>query len=292
MKKIKTIICTLILTMIVSTMIVSAGGTSADEFSLKSSYPENGQHDFQPVNVAIKLTFNKNVISEEAQKANKGKIKLVDKKGKSISVMQICSKKYPNEIWVYAKKDLKSKKEYKVIISKDLVASDGDKLGKKETIGFGIMDMEKSTSVYMIMMIVMVLFMVVFSSWETKRKIKKEAEEAGKTGKVNPYKVAKATGKSVEAIVSEDKQQKQKQGEKQSKQKQKHEQKKAQDKAAKAKKYEEEKRRAEQIKRQNEIELENKKNAKKRRYQEEKKERVYISEPKKVGKPRKVKYKR
>lgn len=287
MKKLKIIICVTLMSILVSTSFAFAEG-----LKLEGSYPENGQKDLQPVNVAVKLKFNETMVSKDAQKVNKGKIKLVDKKGKNIKIIQIYSKKYPKEVWIYVQKDLKSKAEYNLIISPNLKSASGKTLGKESKVNFGIMNMEKSTNIYIIMMVVMVLFMVVFTSWETKRKAKKEAAEAGKKGKVNPYKVAKETGKSVEAIVSEDRAQKEKVAAKKNKQKKKAEIEKAEIKEAKARKHEEERRRAEEIKRQNEKKAEEAKASKRRRKKQSEKEKIFISETKKVGKPRIAKYKK
>jgi hypothetical protein len=55
------------------------------------------------------------------------------------------------------------------------------------------------------MMMVMVGGMVVYSMWDTKRKLQKESVEKGE--KVNPYKVAKEKGVTVqEAVDKADKQ--------------------------------------------------------------------------------------
>ena len=129
-------VCATLLAVLMSTSFVFADG-----LKLVGSYPENGQHDLQPMNVAVKLRFNHNMVGKEAQKANKGKIHLLDKKGKSIKIMTLYSEKNPKEIWVYVQKDLKSKGKYKLEISKNLQATDGQTLGENTTVKFGIMDM-------------------------------------------------------------------------------------------------------------------------------------------------------
>lgn len=287
MRKFRTAVCATLLAVLMSTSFVFADG-----LKLVGSYPENGQHDLQPMNVAVKLRFNHNMVGKEAQKANKGKIRLLDKKGKTIKIMTLYSEKNPKEIWVYVQKDLKSKGKYKLEISKNLQATDGQTLGENTTVKFGIMDMQKSTNIYILMMVLMVVFMVVFTSIGTKRKAKKEAEEEKKKGKVNPYKVAKETGKSVEAVVSADREQKQKQAEKKNKQKQKIDREKAERKEAKEKKYEQERKRNDEIKRRNDEAAKAEKDSKKRKKKQDEKERIFISESKKAGKPRVIKYNR
>jgi len=114
-----------------------------------------------------------------------------------------------NEIWVLINKDLVSDSEYKLTISGDLKIPNGDTLGKEETIDFKTRNISTDNTVNMVLMGLMMVGMVVISSITMKRNLKKEMEKKGEVEKVNPYKVSKETGKSVEEIVAKAEKEKQ-----------------------------------------------------------------------------------
>lgn len=186
---------TLLIVSLSSSLCFAAGG-----LELLDSSPKEGSKSSVINNVAIKLYFNEDVTSKEAQEANKDCFKITDPKGKEISYRLLYNhKKYPDQIWIQLEKDLVQKTEYKIVISGDLVSSDGDELGKNETVKFRTRDMSQDNNVYMILMVVMFGGMFFFSSWDMKRQAKKKEEELD--AKVNPYKIAKEKGISYEEAL-------------------------------------------------------------------------------------------
>lgn len=186
---------TLLIVSLSSSLCFAAGG-----LELLDSSPKEGSKSSVINNVAIKLYFNEDVTSKEAQEANKDCFKITDPKGKEISYRLLYNhKKYPDQIWIQLEKDLVQKTEYKIVISGDLVSSDGDELGKNETVKFRTRDMSQDNTVYMVLMVIMFGGMFFFSSWDMKRQAKKQEEELD--AKVNPYKIAKEKGISYEEAL-------------------------------------------------------------------------------------------
>lgn len=161
--------------------------------------PKDGQTGLQPLNVAVKMTFNQNMTSKEAQKANEDCFQIVGKDGKKVPYMAVYdARKYPNDVWLILKKDLKPNTEYKFKVSKDLMASDGTTLGKGINSTFKIRNTQTDATINMVMMVVMMGGMLFFTSVEQKRKLKKEHEEDLDDVNLNPYKIAKEKNISVE----------------------------------------------------------------------------------------------
>ena len=103
--------------------------------------------------------------------------------------------------------------EYTLKISGSFKDDKGNTLGQDKTIKFTTLNQKVNTMVNMLLMFVMFGGIMVLSM----RGAKKEAERqqnAAKNEKVNPYKEAKRTGKSVEEIVERDQRNKAKQAEK------------------------------------------------------------------------------
>lgn len=182
-------------------MLTSSLSFAASGLKLTGSSPEEGSKSSVINNVAIKLYFNENITDQESQTANEDCFKITDPKGQEVAYQTLYNPtKYPNQIWIQLKKDLVQDTEYKVTISKDLQATDGDKLGKDEVIHFRTRNTNQDNSVYMIMMVVMFGGMFVFSAWDMKRQKKKKVEEVETA--INPYKLAKEKGISYEEALA------------------------------------------------------------------------------------------
>lgn len=182
--------------LLTSSLSFAAGG-----LKLTGSSPEEGSKSSVINNVAIKLYFNENITSQNAQQANEDCFKITNPKGEEVSYQTLYNPaKYPDQIWIQLKKDLVQDTEYKVTISKDLQSSDGDKLAKDEVIHFRTRNTNQDNSVYMIMMVVMFGGMFVFSAWDMKRQKKKKVEEVETA--INPYKLAKEKGISYEEALA------------------------------------------------------------------------------------------
>lgn len=196
MRKLSSIISISVLIVLLSFSLSFASG-----LDLIKSYPADGGGGLQPENVMVKLYFNEDVSATDVQNINKDRFKLTDAKGKPLPVRVLYSSKNLNEIWVLVNETLKPDSKYKLQILGGLQASNGDTLESDTSLEFSTRNIDADTQVNMGLMAVMVVGMLIFSSISMRRNLKKEAEEKS-DNKVNPYKVAKETGKSVKDVVA------------------------------------------------------------------------------------------
>ena len=199
----------IVLSLSILMILMSFSVCFASGLQLIDSYPQDGSNDSTLENVVVKLYFNEDVSAKEVQQENKQAFKFTDAKGKELP-LRILYPKNPAEIWVLINKTLASDSQYKLVISGDLKISNGDTLGQDQTIEFKTRNTGTDTTVNMALMGIMMVGMIVFTSISTKRALKKEEEKKGDEKKVNPYKVAKETGKSVEAVVAKTEKEKEK----------------------------------------------------------------------------------
>ncbi|MDR0357483.1 MAG: hypothetical protein LBH63_03850, partial [Clostridiales Family XIII bacterium] len=179
--------------------------------NLIESYPQNeGKH--MPVqNVGIKLFFDGNVTAEGVRNNNSKCFKLTDSAGKKIKTEAYYGTKREDYILVTALPDdgsLQPDSEYALTISEALSSSDSRVLGESKVIRFTTVDTTGNTQVYMILMGVMVAGMIAMTMISNRRKARAEAEAVMKEGKVNPYKLAKDKGITLQqalAIIEKDK---------------------------------------------------------------------------------------
>lgn len=207
MKKRIGVISALILLMVMMTTSLCFAGT----LKIDDSYPRDGGKGFAVDNSGVKLYFNQNMISEEHEKVNLGAFKLTDEKGKQVPIKVLYSPKEEGLVLVLVdKQTLLSDNTYRLSISGDVVAASGDTLGKDMTIKFSTVDTSSAMKANMVMMGLMMVGVIWVSSKAAKKKEEKEKEKTVGEDKVNPYKVAKETGKSVEAVVAKDQKEKEK----------------------------------------------------------------------------------
>ncbi len=193
-----------ILSLAVLLVLFACPFSYASGLALVNISPKEGQTGLQPMGVAIKMTFNENMTDKATQEANKKSFVVTDASGDKIELVQVYDeKKYPNDVWLILKEDLVSDNEYKVVISEDLVSSAGNSLGKDITSKFKIRNTKTDSTINMVMMVGMMGGMIFFSSMDAKRKMKKEAEENLEEEALNPYKLAKEKGISVEEAVKQ-----------------------------------------------------------------------------------------
>lgn len=202
----------IILSLSILMILMSFSFCFASGLELLDSYPKDGSNDSRPENFLVKLYFNEDVSAKEVQKANENAFKFTDAKGKELKIKALYDSKKPKEIWVLVDKTLESDSSYKLHISGDLQMANGDTLGADKTISLKTRNLNTDNNVNMAMMGVMMVGMIFFTSISTKRQLKKHDEEEKAKGdaKVNPYKVAKETGKSVEAVVAKTEKEKEK----------------------------------------------------------------------------------
>ncbi|HYE69070.1 MAG TPA: hypothetical protein VEA58_10705 [Anaerovoracaceae bacterium] len=207
MKRAGTIVSLTILMILMSFSFCFASG-----LELLDSYPKDGSNDARPENFLVKLYFNEDVSAKEVQAANESAFTFKDSKGKELKVRALYDAKKPNEIWVLVGKTLDSDSSYKLYISGDLKMANGDTLGEDKVISLKTRNLSTDNNVNMGLMGVMMVGMIVFTSMSAKRQLKKheEEEKATSDAKVNPYKLAKETGTSVEDAVAKTEKERQK----------------------------------------------------------------------------------
>ncbi len=176
----------------------------AQGLELYDSSPKDGSHQSRPESLCVKLYFNEVMSSKSVQKENQNAFRFTDSKGKELPIRILYEAKRPKEIWVLVNETLESDSSYKLHISGDLADANGSTLGKDKTIVIKTRNLKTDNNVNMALMGVMMVGMVFFTSMSAKHQVKKQEEEAAAKGeaKVNPYKVAKETGKSVEDVVA------------------------------------------------------------------------------------------
>ncbi|XVG95721.1 Ig-like domain-containing protein [Eubacteriales bacterium KG127] len=202
MKKFSAAICLVLILMMSGTLL--SFGASGD-LEIKNTYPIDGQKNTTVENMSVKLDFNQKVGSKENRKANNKVFAIKDEDGKKIPIRVMYNPKDAKQVMVIAdthdgKLKIKEDSKYTLYIGKGFVSDEGGKLGKDVKITFQTMNQKRNTMVYMVLMVVMFAGMFFFTSRSAKKA--KEAEEINDDIKINPYKEAKRTGKSVEDIVA------------------------------------------------------------------------------------------
>ena len=184
----------------------------AQGLELLDSYPRDGSSDSRPENFVVKLYFNEDVSATELQEGSGDAFRFTDSEGKELPIKALYDSKRPKEIWVFVNETLKSDSKYQLFISGEFANANGDTLGVDKTINLKTRNLSTDNNVNMALMGVMMVGMIIFTTLSAKRQVKKQEEEdrAENKAKVNPYKVAKETGKSVEAIVAKTEKEKEK----------------------------------------------------------------------------------
>lgn len=200
-----------ILSLTILIVLCAASFCFAEPLKLEDTYPRDGYGNAAIDNFGIKLYFNQDVINKENEEANKKCFVVKDDKGKKVPTMVIYSDKEEGMLMVLAdmtSKDLKIKQdcEYTLTVSGDFTAASGETLGEDVNIKIKTLNQAKASKINVMMMVVMMVGMIFFGrQTDKKQEEKKQADE-----KVNPYKVAKETGKSVEEIVEAENKKKEK----------------------------------------------------------------------------------
>ncbi len=211
MKRAGKIISLVALIVVFSTSLAFAGTVN-----LKDSYPKDGATGTSIENLGVKLYFDAEMTAGKAGKANEKSdvFKLCDADGKALPTRVLYPEKEEGVVLVLldtnrdankdGKADVKaqSNSSYTLTISKNLVDDKGNHLAKDEEITFKTLNQSSNMIISMLMTFGMFGGMIFFSM----RGAKKAAQESAskKEDKVNPYKEAKRTGKSVEEIVEQD----------------------------------------------------------------------------------------
>lgn len=218
MKKLGAIISLALLLVLFTTSFAFAA-----PFSVETTSPKDGETGMAIDNMGVKVEFSQDVYSKKYQADNLKQCKLVDAKGKVMPIRVVYTPKDPSIVLILADTAkgavVKGSTKYTLTIGPGFSAADGSLLGKELKVQFETLNPATSMTSSMVMMGIMVVGMVYFSS----RTAKKEAEKSKvkKEEAVNPYKVAKETGKSVAEIVAMEQKKKEKKTQKEAK-KQRH----------------------------------------------------------------------
>lgn len=214
MKKIGAIISLVLLLVLLSTSFAFAA-----PFSVDATSPKDGETGMAVDNMGVKVEFNQAVYSKEFQADNIKQCKLVDAKGVEVPIRVVFNPKDTHIVLILADTangaKITGSTMYTLTIGPEFSAADGTLLGEELKVKFETLNPSTSMTSSMVMMGVMVVGMVYFTS----RTAKKEAEKAKvkKDEAVNPYKVAKETGKTVEEVVALEQKKKEKKSHKEAK---------------------------------------------------------------------------
>lgn len=210
-----------ILSLTLLIVLLSVSFAFAGTLELVDSYPRDGNGGFQIENTGVKLYFNKDVQNDNNEAINAASISIVDENGKKMDTHNFYSSKEEGLVLVLVEGLLETDTEYTLSVDEGFVSADGDGLAAPIEITFKTRDTSKDMMVNMILMGIMFAGVMVFSSRNMKKQMAKEAEEKDKDSKVNPYKVSKETGKSVQEVVEKTQKEKEKKEKQESKKKSK-----------------------------------------------------------------------
>ena len=214
MKKAGAILILIALLITLSTSVCfAAGGLTIEE-----TYPKDGSTGASIENLGVKILFNGEFTESVVGKANEDAFRLTDAEGNEIPTRVLYSEKETGVVLVLldntAESDVQitGSTDYTLHVSADVIDDDGNTLGEDQEITFKTLNTQTNTLISVGMMVVMFGGMMAVG----RRSAKKAEEEAAKQreSKVNPYKEAKRTGKSVEEIVERDQKRKAKLAEK------------------------------------------------------------------------------
>ena len=202
MKRIGRILSLTVILTVLATMFCFAAPAGDGTLVLNDTYPKDGATGTAVENMGVKLYFDATFTQEKLKNANENAVTLLDEQGKKLPTQVLYSVQEPGVVLVLFDNtkqtdDIKinQNEEYTFKISKDFRDDNGNTLGKEETISFKTLNQSANMAINMMIM--------------TARNAKKKGEQQNqKEEKVNPYKEAKKTGKSVEEIVEKDQKEK------------------------------------------------------------------------------------
>lgn len=200
----------LVLTLLIVMMTTSF--CFAGTLTIEDTYPRTGAKGMQIENSGVKLYFNQNMINKENEKANLDCFKFTNDKGQALPIRVLYSPKEKGLVLVLVdNQTLESDSKYKLYISGDVMSASGDTLGEDMEISFKTVNTKTTMNINMAMTGIMMVAMIWASSKAAKKQVENENVEKAIEEKVNPYKVAKETGKSVAQVLEEEKREKEKQ---------------------------------------------------------------------------------
>lgn len=221
MKRVIAIVCTCMIMVMMSIAPVFA----AESLEIVDSTPKNGDTGMAIDNLGVKLTFNEPMYSKKYDRQQKNCFKITDGDGKDVPIIVAINPKKGHENEVLVLEDTTSKykvqqeSKYTLTISEDLVSADGNTMSSKAlaagNITFETMNQKSATTGNMFLMLIMMTAIILITVRDNKKAAEDEKNKKKNEQKVNPYKEAKKTGKSVVDVVAQDEKDKAKRAEKQ-----------------------------------------------------------------------------
>lgn len=185
--------------------------------TLDHTYPKDGSKGASIENMSVKLYFDSEFTEEVLKDTNENAFQLIGPEGEKLPTRVLYSPKEKGVVLVIVDNDEEGKtitgkgnSEYTLKISGTLTDDAGNTLGTDQSITFTTLNQNANNMINMLMMFGMFGAIMVISMKGAKKEAAKQ-QAAKKDDKVNPYKEAKRTGKSVEEIVEKDQKNKAKQ---------------------------------------------------------------------------------
>lgn len=209
MKRKFSVLCIAIAVMLMSFSTVFASG-----LEIVKTSPADGSTGYQPKNMAVKFTFNEDMMDEAAIAANKSKFTIKDPEGNAQAFDIVYNaEKYPNELWLVLEGELGSNTEYTVTVEPGVKSASGATLDSGMNFMFKTRNLATDSKISMGLMMVM-MFVMFGATSKAAKKAQEEADPkaamkvAEESVNLNPYKIAKERNISLDeakAIVAKEK---------------------------------------------------------------------------------------
>ena len=182
-------------------VLASACSVFASDLDIVKITPKDGAKGKQPTNMAIKIKFSENMNGgDELDTANKDKFTVTDPEGNPVEFVIAHHDKYQDELWLVLTGELASDTEYTFEMKPGIRSTSGSVTSESKTTTFKTRNVKTDSYVSMVFMLAMFGLMFFMSQRENKKQLEKTdanyAYEAAK--KLNPYKIAKQKGISLE----------------------------------------------------------------------------------------------
>jgi len=189
----------------IAIIMVSMVSAFAADVEITGVNPKDGSTGNQPTNFAVKLKFSEDMRGgTEADAANKEKITISgpDAEGneKKYDFTVVHSDKHPNELWLVLTSDLIANTEYTITVEPGIVSAAGNLTSESRTTTFKTRNTKTDSYISMALMVVMIAVMMFMTQREGKKQMAEtDANYAlAAAKKLNPYKIAKQKGISIE----------------------------------------------------------------------------------------------
>lgn len=197
---------TALISMILILAVYTGSAVFASGLTVTDITPKDGETGKQPQNMAVKVTFSQEMMDEKAIDSNKAFFKIRDAQGtdQPFEIMY-SAEKYPDQLWLVLEQTLESDSEYTVEILPGVLSAEGGTLDRGMTTTFKTRNTATDAKVSLGLMAVMMVFMFSATSKAAKKSAEKESFETSgkiKEENLNPYKIAKVKGISLEEATA------------------------------------------------------------------------------------------